>query len=200
MVKKQLLYRAAAATVLGLSLTTGGAVFADGNGYHHDHNNHHGNNSLTASLSANVSKVGVNNVTNQNAQSGPAVVAGSSSSDHHSYNYGDHSHNNNNSTSTAATGAVDNYNTTAGTVNVTQKPAPTVNTASQDTNTHHDDGNNTVDVSASVNVSSVNINNVTNQNAQSGPATVTGNNKVGDAKTGPASNSNNTTLTVNVKQ
>lgn len=190
--KKQL-YRAAAATVLGLSLATGGVAAASPTyqNYHHNNHNNKGNKTTTLNLSANVSNVGVENSTDQSANTGDAIVSGGLNSYHH--------RSSSSSDNSAKTGGASNTNTTNGTVTVGQS-APKMDTAPSSTGNDNKGGNTTTTVNASLNYSNVEIDNTTTQSAQSGNATVTGNNKGGSAQTGDASNTNTSTFTVGVTQ
>jgi len=202
--KKQL-YRAAAATVLGLSLTTGVAAAQTPYQYH-DHRGHdNGSNSVALTQSSNVSNVGVNNVTNQNSYTGDASVYSISNNrdhhgDHHDYFKSNSSSNNNGGS--ASTGDASNSNMTSGTISIKQSsPAPAVAPVVDNQGDHHDHGsNNAVAVTQSNNVSNLSVNNVTNQEAVSGDAKVVSNGNGGSASTGDASNSNSTGFNISVNQ
>jgi len=191
--RKQL-YRAAAATVLGLSLSTGVVAADTGNINNtgpgssnniHSHvrikNKVHNTNTVTAS-----------NTSDQSAYSGDAKVK------------------NNTTGGNAKTGDATNDNSTMADLTVTNTPPshssdwvgdPGGNSATID----HTGPGSSNDVSASfssksnvTNTNTVTVTNSSSQDATSGDATVSGNTTGGNATSGNASNTNSTSFTFNV--
>lgn len=178
MVKKQLMYRAAAATVLGLTLTTGVAA-ANPYSNHHNNNNNRGSSSMSAVVAPQANNVAAGNSSNLYSSTGSATVQ--------------HNH----SGGSAGTGMADVTNTqnNAGSItNTSTPPAPTEGT---------DQGNTQGDPSTmSSVVIAPQVNNVTATNsttvvAQTGNATVENNGKGGSATTGEAQVTSSQTNTLN---
>jgi hypothetical protein len=186
------------AAVTSLGLVVGMAGFAGAtqgtisNSGNKAHNQITSNNTHTTTLS-NHNNVGVFNLNAQSAGSGSAHVTG------------------NNSAGSASTGAATNTsNTSTGvTVSNTGSTAAALNSAPMggtDTSSIQNSGNKVNNTITTNNTSTTNVTNTNNvgvanvnlQQAQSGNASVHGNNSLGSASTGAASNSNTTTTTVNV--
>ena len=188
--KKELI-RAAATTVLGLSLTTGFAAADISNTGPSSHNDVKSTTKNTAMLT-NSNSISGTNTNNQNATSGKAeaehnTTAGDATT-------GDTS--NNNSTDVSVT--VDNTGAASGLGNMAAAPVDpgSINTTGPNSSneiTTKVENNLTV-----TNTNSVSFNNSNSQNATSGNAEVSGNTTGGSATTGGASNTNSSTFTFNV--
>ena len=193
--KKQLMYRAAAATVLGLSLTTG--VAAAQTPYNHHKGNMPTNTSVTSSTVTNHNTVNATNTTSQVAQTGNAIVTDNGSSRHHDDS-------STSSAPSATTGPATNNNalknasvtvdTTASNADVNNMPSDTP----ADTGGSDHTSTQTVDTSTVSNTNNVNVTNSTNQYANTGNAVVAHNSTGGNATTGPATNNNTASFSVSV--
>lgn len=188
--KKQLV-RAAAATVLGLSLTTGFAA-ADINTTGPDSSNNT-NTSLTSNMNhTNNNKLRLHNDNDQTASSGRAVASDSTNAG--DAMTGDAS----NDTSLNVSADVSNHNG-SGTMMTLTVPS---NGAGNISNTGPDSSNNS-NYSATSNVTvkndtSIELVNDNYQSAHTGDATVTHNTNGGSASTGSASNSSSSSFDLSV--
>lgn len=193
--KKQL-YRAAAATVLGLSLTTG-IVAADA-GNNIDHTGPSSTNSVTKHVThdAHITNDNYVTLTNSNTQTGYSGAATTA---------------NNTEGGDATSGDVKNDNYTSADVTVDNSWASTMSDP-QSSNQGGNGGSisytgpnssNTIDTEISKTLEVQNSNNITitNTNSQtgtSGDATVTNNTTGGSATSGNVSNTNTSKFTINV--
>ena len=198
--KKQLFYRAAAATVLGLSLTTGVVAADSGSGAHttgpHSRNriDHRVRNDVRVT---NDNDIDINNVNRQTSYSGDAKVSGSTHG-------GD-----------ARTGNVYNENSTDVEVSVDNSPSAELigdidfggqgggnwgsggmsHTGPHSDNTVRTDIRNTVTIE---NDNNIDIRNTNTQTGRSGDARVSGNTHGGDAESGDVENVNSSSFEINV--
>jgi hypothetical protein len=189
--KKQL-YRAAAATVLGLSLTTGVAAADTGN-VHHMYNRHqHQPTSTTFSLASstvtNKNTVNASNTNSQVAQSGKSVVT-------HNWTGGSATSGNaTNNNSTTANVAIDTTSSTSTPLVVT----PTVDPSSDSGSYGRSTNDTSIDTSKVTNTNDVTVTNSNNQYASTGDAIVANNKVGGSATSGNATNNNSSSFTVSV--
>jgi len=190
MVKKQLLYRTAAATVLGLSLATGAASAAVP--HQHYNNHHHGDshqmpthNSVVLSSTNQQNNVSASNTASQVAQSGDATVTGNWKAGGADAQTGNAR---NDSELTKAQVVVQNKPVSNGSGVVGNDEMP----VSGDVNT------NTVVVTSTNQQNNVAVSNNVNQYASTGDAVVAHNGKGGDATTGNASNKSTASFDVTV--
>lgn len=190
--KKQL-YRAAAATVLGLSLTTG-IVAADSIDTTGPDSTNRIHSSVRNKLEVkNRNDVGVSNMNMQHAWSGDATV-------HHNTTGGG-----------ASTGDASNHNTTSTAVSIdntgaagawggsgssSNASASIYKTGPDSTNVVRESTKNTVTVD---NTNDVEVCNFNMQEASTGDAKVSDNTTGGSASTGSASNTSSTSTTITVK-
>jgi hypothetical protein len=187
--------RATAAVVGGLTFAGGiGVVGASANpwGGYGGHDSHNGGG--TSTTVTNDSNVGLNNDNTQVAQSGDATVGGDKDSHHDSWSRhsGDSNSGDDNS---ATTGNAKNENTLGASVTVEQ------NDSCGCVQSTVSDGDSQGSVKTTItNTSNVGINNINDQYALSGNATVSGNGSGGNATTGNATNSNTASISVTVKQ
>jgi len=195
--KKQL-YRAAAATVLGLSLTTGIVAADTGN---IDTTGPNSNNSIRSHVTnrntvRNTNDIDVNNSNHQTARTGYASVRGNTFG-------GD-----------ATTGSASNDNSTSADISVDNSSSSSNNWGAgswgggfggdasiSDTGPN---SRNTIDsrvsnTSTVTNNNDIDVRNTNNQTATSGNATVSGNTHGGDATSGDASNYNSSSFTISVQ-
>jgi len=188
--RKQVLYRAAAATVLGLSLSTGVVAADTGNINHTGYKSFNLANTQehNASTVTNTNTVGAVNNTTQKTTTGTSLVTG------------------NRDGGNAATGDATGYNTTdakiqlntdAATTPSTPVTAPANSTVSSTgiksinvANTETSTTSNVTDTNA------VSVSNTTSQTTVSGNATVVHNGQDGNAATGDATSSNTSSFTI----
>lgn len=195
--KKQF-YRAAAASVLGLSLLTGAAA-ADNSGHISGPTGPNSYNKVTANTNVNRRVTNTNNVSAYNSNSQTAY-SGRVEVEH------------NTTAGNAMSGAATNANSTNATLNVNNAPSSAAaggigggswNATGTISGPTGPDSVNVVKSNTNVNTSVSNTNNlsVTNTNyqqASSGSAEVEGNTTGGSAVSGNASNTNNSTFSFNV--
>jgi hypothetical protein len=197
MVKKQLLYRTAAATVLGLSLATGAASAAVPH-QHYNNNKHDGsshqmptNNKVVLSSTNQQNNVSASNNASQVAQSGDATVTSNWSGKGADASTGNAK---NDSELTKAivnvsNGGQSNGNGSGGNMATDETPA---NDPQDNTNS------NTVKVTNTNQQNNVQVSNNVDQYASTGDAVVAHNGKGGDATTGNAKNTSTASFDVEV--
>lgn len=171
MVKKQLLYRAAAATVLGLSLTTGVA----GASPHHNNNHNHGTATVGVVLAPQSNDVSASNDAKVITNSGDSTV--------------EHNHRGGDATTGSATGTSTQTNT--GTVTNASTPMVTPDNTSNG-NSH----TSMLNVTVAPQSNNVEADNNAVVVTNSGDAKVENNGHGGNATTGPATSTSTQTNTL----
>jgi len=187
---KQRILHTVSSVAAGLVIATGVGVagasqFGGFGGYGHSNNK--------GTSIDNDNDVAVNNTTNQNATSGDAKVGEEKKGDHKRGGHWNNHSDNEGSGGTALSGEAKNENTTGVTVAITNDGlCGCLEGATDGESGSHRRSSLSID-----NNNDVVVNNLTNQDARSGDATVSGGNG-GSATSGNASNTNTTTIGVTI--